>query len=127
MIPADRRYTDQHEWIRPAGLTATVGITDFAQDALGDLTFLDLPAPGKTLTKGDEAVAVESCKAAASVYAPAGGKVTEVNQALASDPGLVNREPFDGGWLFKMTLDNPSDLDDLMDAAAYEKFLESQK
>lgn len=122
MIPADLLYSDQHEWIKVLGDTATVGISDFAQNALGDITFVDLPKPGRLLKKSEEAVALESCKAAASVYSPASGKVVESNSALADDPGLINREPYTGGWMYKIALSDKADLAGLMDPKQYEEF-----
>ena len=126
MVPDDLLYTEQHEWIRVEGDTATVGITEHAQQQLGDLTFVELPNTGKKLSAGDEALSLESCKAAASVYAPAGGEVKEVNDALEDDPGLVNSEPYGGGWIYKMTLTSPGDLEKLMKPAEYERFLATQ-
>ena len=125
-LPQDLLYTEQHEWIRVEGDTGTVGITDFAQNQLGDLTFVDLPPAGKKLTRGAEAVAIESCKAAASVYAPADGTVTESNTALEDDPGLVNTDAFGDGWIYKFTLTNRSQLDGLLKPEAYAKLLASQ-
>jgi glycine cleavage system H protein len=127
MTPQDRLYTEQHEWIQVQGNAAVVGISDFAQNALGDITFVDLPKAGKALKKGDEAVAIESCKAAASAYSPAGGTVTQANGTLANDPGLINRDPFGAGWIYKMTLTNPDDLKGLMDAAKYTEFCEKEQ
>jgi len=112
-------FTPDHEWIRVEGGTATVGITDYAQEQLGDLVFVELPEAGKALKKGDAAVVVESVKAASDVYAPADGEVTEANQALSSDPALVNSAPMGDGWLWKMTLSDESQLEGLMDEAAY--------
>jgi glycine cleavage system H protein len=116
-------FTEDHEWLRVEGHTATVGITKFAQEQLGDLVFVDLPATGKTVTKGGAAVVVESVKAASDVYAPVDGSITEVNTALSSDPAIVNGSPEADGWLWKMTLSNPSQLDGLMDEAAYLKMV----
>lgn len=116
-------FTEDHEWLRVDGNTATVGITQYAQEQLGDLVFVELPAKGKALTKGGAAVVVESVKAASDVYAPADGAVTEVNDALSSDPAIVNGSPEGDGWLWKMTLSNPSQLDGLMDEAAYLKMI----
>jgi len=127
MSEQDMRYTEQHEWIRRDGQAGTVGITDHAQDALGDITFVELPEVGKELSQGDEAAAIESAKAAASIYAPAGGKVAEVNAALEEDPSLVNSDPTGRGWIFKLALSNPAELDGLMDDAAYKKFLAEQE
>ena len=116
-------FTEDHEWLRVEGNVATVGITKFAQEQLGDLVFVDLPATGKAVTKGGAAVVVESVKAASDVYAPADGSITEVNTALSSDPAIVNGSPEADGWLWKMTLANPSQLDGLMDEAAYLKMV----
>ena len=116
-------FTEDHEWIRLDGDIATVGITDYAQEQLGDLVFVDLPEKGKALTKGDTAVVVESVKAASDVYAPCDGEITEVNEALSSDPALVNSAATGDGWLWKMRLTDPSQLDGLMDAEAYAKHI----
>ncbi|RLC89650.1 MAG: glycine cleavage system protein GcvH, partial [Chloroflexi bacterium] len=116
MVPQELKYTDQHEWVRLEGSSVTVGITDHAQNALGEITFVELPAAGAELAQGDEACAIESCKAAAGVYAPADGKVTEANEALTDDPGLVNRDCYGEGWIYKMELSNPSQIEKLMTA-----------
>ena len=120
-----RLYTKEHEWIDVDGTTATVGITDYAQGQLGDVVFVELPEPGRAVTKGGEAAVVESVKAASDVYAPVSGTVTEANAALADDPALVNSAPEAEGWFFKLTLADAGDLDGLMDKAAYEAFLAS--
>lgn len=112
-------YTEDHEWLRVEGDVATVGITDYAQEQLGDLVFVELPETGKSLSKGDTAVVVESVKAASDVYAPVDGEVTEANEALSSDPALVNSAATGDGWLWKMKLSDTSQLDGLMDEAAY--------
>lgn len=112
-------YTEDHEWIRVDGGVATVGITDYAQEQLGDLVFVELPEAGKAMKKGDVAVVVESVKAASDVYAPADGEVTDVNQALAGDPALVNSAATGDGWLWKMKLADESQLEGLMDEAGY--------
>lgn len=114
-------FTEDHEWIRLDGDVATVGITDYAQEQLGDLVFVDLPEKGKALAKGDTAVVVESVKAASDVYAPCDGEITDVNEALSSDPALVNSAATGDGWLWKMRLSDASQLDGLMDADAYAK------
>ena len=119
-------YTREHEWISVDGDSATVGITDFAQGQLGDIVFVDLPQPGQRVTKGGEAAVVESVKAASDVYAPVSGEVTEANQALNDDPALVNSDAEGEGWFFKLRLSDASELDGLMDAAAYKEFCESQ-
>lgn len=112
-------YTEDHEWLRVEGDVATVGITDYAQEQLGDLVFVELPESGKGLTRGDTAVVVESVKAASDVYAPVDGEVTEANEALSSDPALVNSAATGDGWLWKMKLSDKSQLDGLLDEAAY--------
>lgn len=122
-VPDDLRYTEQHEWVRFADGVATVGITDYAQDSFGDLVFVDLPPLNKEFVRDDEVVAMESTKAAASVYAPVSGKVVEVNQHLVDDPGLVNSDCYGDGWMFKLAMADSAGLDDLMDAAGYEAFL----
>jgi len=116
------KYTEEHEWITQGADDATVGITVHAQDALGDVVFVDLPEVGKTYQKGEVAGVVESVKAAADVYMPLTGVVTEVNEALRADPALANSAPLDAGWFFKMKIANPADFDALMDAPAYDAF-----
>ena len=115
-------FTRDHEWIRVEGDTATVGISDHAQAALGDIVFAEVPEPGKTLAKGDEAAVVESVKAASDVYAPVSGEVTEGNAELGDDPALVNRAPEAEGWFFKLKLADPGELDGLMDEPAYREW-----
>ena len=119
-------YTEEHEWIRLDGDTATVGITDFAQGQLGDIVFVDLPEPGRQVTKGGEAAVVASVKAASDVYAPVTGEVVEANQALTDDPSLVNSDPEGEGWFFRLRLSDTSQLEGLMDAEAYKTFCDSQ-
>lgn len=114
-------FTDDHEWIHVEGGTATVGITNYAQEQLGDLVFVELPEKGRTIAKGDTVVVVESVKAASDVYAPIDGEVTGVNNALADGPGLVNSAAETDGWLWKMRVADASQFDGLMDRAAYEK------
>jgi len=116
------KYTPDHEWVQIDGNQATVGITHHAQDALGDVVFVDLPEVGKTYAAKDAVAVVESVKAAADVYMPANGTVTEVNEALRADPALANSYPLNAGWFFKMTLTNPAELDDLMDETSYTSF-----
>jgi len=118
-------FTGEHEWIKVEGDTATIGISDHAQAALGDIVFAEVPDQGKTLNKGDEAAVVESVKAASDVYAPVAGEVIEGNPALADDPALINRDPEGDGWFFKMTLADASELDGLMDEAAYREWVKS--
>ncbi len=112
-------YTQDHEWLRVEGGVATVGITDYAQEQLGDLVFVELPEAGKSLTKGDTAVVVESVKAASDVYAPVDGEVVEANEALSADPALFNSAPAGDGWLWKMKLADESQLEGLLDEAGY--------
>ncbi|MCC0026441.1 MAG: glycine cleavage system protein GcvH [Zhengella sp.] len=116
-------FTEDHEWIRVENGVATVGITNHAQEQLGDLVFVELPEPGKTVSKGDAAVVVESVKAASDVYAPADGEITAANEALSSQPELVNSAAESDGWLWKMTLADESQLDGLMDADAYQAMI----
>src|SRR5947209_14857478 len=118
-------FTREHEWIRVEGDTATVGISDHAQEQLGDIVFAEVPEGGRRLTKGQEAAVVESVKAASDVYSPVSGEVVEGNAAVADDPALVNTDPEGQGWFFKLKLDNPGELDGLMDEAAYCDFLAS--
>ena len=120
-----RLYTQDHEWIDVAGGEATVGITDYAQGQLGDVVFVDLPDAGRAVTKGGEAAVVESVKAASDVYAPVSGTVTESNPALVEDPSLVNSAPEADGWFFKLTLSDASEMNGLMDKAAYDAFVAS--
>ena len=116
------KYTQDHEWIKADGDAATVGITVHAQDALGDVVYVDLPEVGKTYARGDVAGVVESVKAAADVFMPLDGEVTEVNEALRADPSLANTDPLGQGWFFKVKLANTSQLDGLMDETAYGDF-----
>lgn len=119
------RYTRDHEWIRLDGDIATVGITDYAQEQLGDVVFVELPEVGRTLDKGAEAAVVESVKAASEVFAPVAGEIVEVNAALGDAPGKVNEAPETDGWFMKIRVANASDLDALMDADAYKAFLDT--
>ena len=119
-------YTEEHEWIRVEGDEATVGITDFAQGQLGDIVFVELPEPGRQVTKGGEAAVVESVKAASDVYAPVDGEIVEPNPALGDDPSLVNSDPEGEGWFFRLRLADPSQLDGLMDSDSYKAFADSQ-
>ena len=118
-------FTKEHEWIRVEGDTATVGISDHAQEALGDIVFAEVPEAGRTVTKGQEAAVVESVKAASDVYAPVSGEVTEGNQKVVDDPALVNSDPEGEGWFFKLKLTDPSELDGLMDEAAYREWVKT--
>ncbi|HEX8389293.1 MAG TPA: glycine cleavage system protein GcvH [Sphingomonas sp.] len=118
-----RYFTEEHEWIDVDGDIGTVGISDYAQGQLGDIVFVDVPDEGKELTKGDEAAVVESVKAASDVYAPVSGTVIEGNPALTDDPSLVNSDPEADGWFFRLTLSDPSELEELMDEDAYAGFV----
>lgn len=118
-----RFFTQDHEWIDVDGQTGTVGITDYAQGQLGDIVFVEVPAEGRTIGKGDEAAVVESVKAASDVYSPASGTVTEGNPALAADSSLVNSDPEGEGWFYRLTLSDAGELDALMDEAAYAAFV----
>ncbi len=119
------KYTQEHEWIKLDGDTATVGITVHAQDALGDVVFVDLPEVGRRYGKGEVAGVVESVKAAADVYMPITGEVTEVNESLRADPSLANSDPLGEGWFFKVRLADKSELEGLMDETAYDTFAKS--
>ena len=119
-------YTDQHEWIRVDGDSATVGITDFAQGQLGDVVFVEVPEAGRHVDKGGDAAVVESVKAASDVYSPVSGDVIEGNQALVDDPALVNSDPEGEGWFFKVQLADAGEIDGLMNAEQYKAFCESQ-
>ncbi|OAO03709.1 glycine cleavage system protein GcvH [Parasphingorhabdus sp.] len=120
-----RYFSDEHEWIEVEGDTATVGITDYAQEQLGDIVFVETPDVGATLDQGDDAAVVESVKAASDVYAAVSGEVIEVNEALEDEPALVNSSAEEDGWFFRVTLSDKSELDDLMDAKAYKAFVDN--
>ena len=117
-----RYFTEDHEWVDVDGDIGTVGISDYAQGQLGDIVFVDVPEDGKQLSKGDEAAVVESVKAASDVYSPVSGNVLEGNAALVDDPSLVNSDAEGEGWFFKITLSDPSEVEELMDETAYEAF-----
>jgi len=121
---SQRKFTEDHEWILLEGDIGTIGITRYAQEQLGDVVYVELPPVGKKVAKGDEAAVVESVKAAAEVYAPVDGEVTEVNAALNDDPSLVNADAEGKGWFMKLRLADPGALDALMDADAYAAFVE---
>jgi len=123
--PTDFKYTKEHEWIKPDGKTATVGITHHAQEALGDIVFVELPKPGAEITKGKTFGSVESVKAVSDLYAPASGTVTEVNPELATAPEKINKDAH-GAWMLKMTLKDPNELNGLLSAADYGKFVEEE-
>jgi glycine cleavage system H protein len=120
--PTDRKYTKEHEWIKVVGLEAVIGITDHAQESLGDIVFVELPKVGADLTAGSTFGTVESVKAVSDLYAPASGTVTETNGDLATTPEKVNKDPH-GSWMLKMKLKNPGELADLLSSTAYEQFV----
>ncbi len=120
------RFTKDHEWVRLDGDLAVIGITDYAQSQLGDVVYVELPDIGRRLEQGKEVAVVESVKAASEVYAPISGEVVEVNDALAADPAQVNADPMGQGWFLKLRLADPKQLDQLMDEAAYQRFVEEQ-
>ena len=119
-IPENLRYTKDHEWVAADGDTATVGITDYAQQQLGDIVFVDLPKVGRKVKKAEAAAVVESVKAASDVYAPLTGEIVEVNPVLVAEPALLNSDPMNKAWFFKMKVADKSELDGLMDEAAYQ-------
>jgi glycine cleavage system H protein len=120
MNPTDLRYTKDHEWVRVDGGTATIGITSFATDQLGDIVYVEMPATGSALAQGATFGVVESVKAVSDLFAPIGGEVVETNDALSSQPELVNQEPYGAGWMLRMTIADAGELDGLLDAAAYD-------
>jgi glycine cleavage system H protein len=126
--PDALRYTKSHEWVRrEADGTLTVGITDHAQDLMGDLVYVELPTQGAQVAAGKECAVVESVKAASDVYTPVSGKITEVNSALGDTPEIINKDPYGAGWMFKLRPSNPSEIDTLLDAAAYNAQVASEK
>jgi glycine cleavage system H protein len=127
MIPADRKYTKTHEWVKIEGSLAIVGITDHAQDSLGDITFVELPKIGAQLKSEGECGVIESVKAASDLYSPIGGKVSQVNDALETEPEKINSDPYGEGWIYKLSNFAEKDLESLLDAPSYEKFLETEE
>lgn len=125
-IPKDLKYTKTHEWVRVEGETATIGITDYAQNELGDITYIELPGSGEELGKSDPFGVVESVKAASDVYMPVSGEIIEGNVEAEDAPELINTSPYDQAWLIKVRVSDPSELDELMDAETYEKYVEEQ-
>ena len=122
-VPEDRLYTKEHEWIRVEGDAGVIGITDYAAGQLGDVTFVELPAEGDEFTAGKALGCVESVKAVSDIYAPAGGTVTEVNDRLAEEPGLINESPYGDGWICKVSLSDASELDGMLSPEAYAALL----
>lgn len=127
MIPADLRFHKEHEWVRLNGKQATVGISDFAQDALGDIVFLDLPKVGVSVKVGQQIGEVESTKTTSTIYTPVSGTVSQINTELKNRPEVVNSDPYGTGWIAVIDLADPAEVDQLMTAAQYEAFLASQK
>ena len=119
MVPDDRKYTQEHEWVLVDGDTGTIGITDYAAGELGDIVFVELPDAGSEFSAGDTVGTIESVKAVADLYCPLSGEIVAVNEAVADNPELVNTSPLDEGWLMKVRLGDPAELDKVMDAAAY--------
>lgn len=124
-IPAELKYTEDHEWIRVEGETATIGITDFAQGELGDVVFVEIETEGEELEKGETFGTVEAVKTVSDLFMPVGGEVTEVNEALADEPELVNKDPYGKGWMIKIQISDISELNDLLSADDYKKMVEA--
>jgi len=124
MYPEDLRYNKEHEWVRRENGRARIGITHYAQEELGDVVFVDLPEPGSTFQAGEAFAAVESVKAVSDIFAPVSGRVVEINEALADRPELINEDPYGEGWIAVFEMDDPSELDGLLDAEGYRKMVE---
>ena len=124
-FPTGLRYSQEHEWVAVDGDIATIGITDYAQEQLGDVVYVELPAVGKVLNKDDTFGVVESVKAVSDIYAPVSGTVTETNADLPNAPELVNADPYGEAWMIRVRLSNPQEVNEMMDAAAYQKFVEA--
>ena len=122
-VPEELKYTSDHEWVKMEGALAVVGITDYAQGELGDVVFVELPEVGTEVNKGESFGTIEAVKAVADLFSPASGEIVELNEALEDTPETVNQEPFGAGWMVKIKLSDPSELNDLMDAAAYKKHI----
>jgi glycine cleavage system H protein len=126
-FPEDLRYSREHEWVLVEENIATVGITDFAQEQLGDVVFVELPAVGDSVTKDEAFGVVESVKAVSDVYAPVSGTVVEINDDLPESPEMINEDPYGDGWIIKIEISDRTDLDDLLDAVAYQQYVEEQE
>lgn len=126
-FPTQLKYSKEHEWALIEGQKVTIGITEHAQNALGDVVYTELPAVGRTLKKGEAFGVVESIKAVSDLYSPVSGKVVEVNSNLPDDPSLINRDPYSGAWMIRIELTDPASAEDLMDASAYQKYVDSLK
>ena len=125
--PAELKYTKNDEWLRAEGDAGTAGLTHYAQEALSDIVYVELPTAGESFKQGEAYASVESVKAAAEVYLPVSGTITEVNEALSSAPEILNHDPHGAGWMVKFTIADPAEIEGLMDAAAYEKYVEERK
>ncbi len=125
-IPENLKYTREHEWVRVEGDFGYIGITDYAQSELSDIVYLELPQAGSNLTKGDVITTLEAVKTVADVYSPVSGEIVEVNEKLASEPGLINQDPYGEGWIVKIKLSNPDELDELLSAEEYKKVIEEE-
>lgn len=126
-FPKDLKYTKEHEWIKVDGNTATVGITDYAQDSLGDVVYVELPQEGGSVTKNEPFGVVESVKAVSDLYSPITGSVSEVNDAIIDSPEVINEDPYGDAWMIKVEINSPNDLKDLMSADEYQKYIEEEK
>jgi glycine cleavage system H protein len=127
MYPSDYRYTKEHEWVKAEGSTATIGITEYAQEELGDVVFVELPKVGRQLKAGESFGTIESVKAVSDIFAPLSGEVTEVNPSLHDAPETVNKDPHGAAWLIRMRVADPKEIAPLMDAAAYQAYISSEK
>jgi glycine cleavage system H protein len=126
MNPDDIRYHKEHTWVKVSGKKGTIGITDYAQDALGDIVYIDLPEADEDIETNSEISEIESAKATSAVIAPVSGKIVKVNEELSETPEAINEDPYGKGWIAVVQMDNPSEVDDLMDAAEYEKYIEEE-
>lgn len=126
-MSSDLRFSEEHEWVSLDGDIATIGISDFAQQQLGDVVFIELPDVGRTVERGAEVAVVESVKAASEIYVPLSGEIIEINDALADEPAMVNESPEENGWFFKMRLNDTAQVNELMDAVAYKVFTDAQE
>ncbi|HKZ58157.1 MAG TPA: glycine cleavage system protein GcvH [Thermodesulfovibrionales bacterium] len=127
MNPEDLKYHKEHTWVKASGKKATIGITDYAQDALGDIVYIDLPDVDAAVEANSEIGEIESTKATSSIISPVGGRVIEVNEELSESPEIINEEPYGKGWIAVLEIEDKSELDDLMDASEYEKYVEEEK
>ena len=126
-VPEDLHYSKDHEWVKVAGDTATIGITDYAQDSLGDVVYVELPKPGDEFAPNESFGSVESVKAVSEVFTPVSGEVTEINESLADEPESVNSDPYGKGWMIRVKMAHPGEVDSLLTAAEYEDFTKAEK